>query len=316
MMDTRQGIALAGSLLVLLLAACADATVSSARPTLAKLSATPSPTAATTETATPAPTGTPARPPTPACTAVTGEVQALQIDSAVMPKPMQFNLYLPPCYDPTRQPGYPVLYLLHGQTYDQGQWLRLGIAEKADALIASGELLPFLVVMPFEEYSLRDPFTTGFDESLADELIPWIDANFNTCTERACREIGGLSRGASWAIHLGFSRWELFGAIGAHSAPPFIGSGERLGGWLEAIPDGEEPRIYMDIGENDPYRGMAADFEKRLSGYGLVHEWILNPGNHSEDYWAGHLEEYLRWYWGEYEFPLPAQSAHRPNSTR
>lgn len=299
MMETRQGIALAGLLLGLFLAGCAAAPVPPARPPLVKISATPSFTAAPSETATPAPSNTPTLTPTPVCTAVTGEVQALQIDSAAMPKPMQFNLYLPPCYDPDRRNGYPALYMLHGQTYDQGQWLRLGIAEKADTLISSGELPPFIVVMPFEEYSLRDPFTTGFGESLTDELIPWIDANFNTCAERACRAIGGLSRGASWAIHLGFSRWELFAAIGAHSAPPFIGSGGRLAGWLEAVPDGEEPRIYMDIGENDPYRSLAEDFEKRLSGYGVAHVWILNPGSHTEEYWSEHLEEYLRWYWGQ-----------------
>lgn len=299
MMDTRQGNALAGLLLVLLLAGCAARPAMPARPAIDKITVTPSLTCTPAPTLTATATETPTLTPTIACAALTGQVLALQIDSSWMPKPMQFNLYLPPCYDPARQPGYPVLYMLHGQTYDQDQWLRLGIVDKADALIAAGELPPFMIVMPFEEYSLRDPFSTGFGESLTDELLPWVDANYNTCAERECRAIGGLSRGGAWGIHLGFSRWELFGAIGAHSVPPFVGSGEQLGGWLEAIPDGEEPRISMDIGENDPYRGMAEEFEKCLTGYGVAHEWILNPGSHTEDYWNAHVEEYLRWYWGE-----------------
>ncbi len=301
MMDTRQGKALAGLLLILLLAGCAAAPISAPRPALAKLSATPGPTGTPTASASPSPTQspTPTLTPTPACSEVTGRVLALQIESAAMPKPMQFNLYLPPCYDPARQPGYPALYMIHGQTYNQDQWPRLGIAEQADALISSGELPPFLIVMPFEEYSLRDPFSTGFGQSLPDELIPWIDANYNTCAERECRAIGGLSRGGAWALHLGFSRWELFGAIGAHSVPPFNGSGDRLAGWLEAIPDGQEPRIYMDIGANDPYRRLAEDFEQRLSGYGVAHDWVLNEGSHTEEYWSAHVEEYLKWYWGK-----------------
>ena len=129
-------------------------------------------------------------------------------------------------------------------------------------------------------------------------LLPWIDATYNTCTDRTCRAIGGLSRGGAWALHLGFSRWDLFGAIGGHSTPPFNGSGDRLSGWLEAIPAGDVPRIYMDIGENDPYRTYAEAFEKRLTGYGVEHVWILNKGTHNEEYWSAHAEEYLRWYWG------------------
>ncbi len=300
MMETRQGIITAGllmSMLAALIAGCAPDPGFSSRPTVAKITVTPS---LAPDTATPAPSATPepSLTPTPACTALTGEVLALQIDSAVMPKPMQFNVYLPPCYDPVRQPGYPVLYLLHGQTYNQGQWLRLGVPATADTLISTKELPPFLIVMPYEEYSLPDPFTTGFGESLTNELIPWIDATYNTCPDRTCRAIGGLSRGGAWALHLGFSRWELFGAIGGHSTPPFIGSGDRLGGWLKAIPAGETPRIYMDIGENDPYRTYAEAFEKRLTGYGVEHVWVLNKGTHNEEYWSAHVEEYLRWYWG------------------
>ncbi len=49
--------------------------------------------------------------------------------------PVKFSLYLPPCYEQKSSTRYPVLYLLHGQTYDNHQWIHLGLPEVADTLI-------------------------------------------------------------------------------------------------------------------------------------------------------------------------------------
>src|SRR5687768_15175770 len=40
--------------------------------------------------------------------------------------PQEFRIYLPPCYNEKTDKHYPVLYLLHGQTYRDDQWIRLG----------------------------------------------------------------------------------------------------------------------------------------------------------------------------------------------
>jgi enterochelin esterase-like enzyme len=37
-------------------------------------------------------------------------------------------------------------------------------------------------------------------------------------------------------------------------------------------------------------------FHELLDQLEIPHEWQLNPGNHTEDYWSSHVEEYLRWY--------------------
>lgn len=221
-------------------------------------------------------------------------VRALAIHSEAVQGTLHFNLYLPPCYDPGA--AYPVLYLLHGQTYAQDQWVRLGAPDAADTLIAAGEAPPFLIVMPQEPDTLANPFDTGFEQALIDELIPWINANAAVCSARACQAIGGLSRGGSWAVWLGFSHWELFGAIGAHSLPPFYGTETRLNQWLQAIPAGELPLVWLDIGQSDPYLADATAFEKLLTRLDVPHEWHLTSGNHAEDYWSAHVEEYLRWY--------------------
>ncbi len=56
------------------------------------------------------------------------------------------------------------------------------------------------------------------------------------------------------------------------------------------------PRIYIDIGLEDPYKDTARVFELKLSEFSYPHEWHLNLGTHNEAYWSSHLGEYLLWY--------------------
>ncbi len=213
----------------------------------------------------------------------------------ISPNPWEFRVYVPPCYD--QEPGrrYPVLILIHGSTFNDDQWDRLGADELADRLIAAGELEPFLIFMPRDRVWV-EPAEDPFGEALVSYLIPWLDKNYRTNPTRRYRAVGGLSRGASWAIHLGLSRWELFGSIGAHSLPVFWSDTGKVRGWLAEIPPGELPRIYLDIGENDYLIRSAVWFENVLNEMRIPHEWHLYPGRHEEAYWEAHLEGYLRWY--------------------
>ncbi|MDK2980263.1 MAG: hypothetical protein PWQ55_610 [Chloroflexota bacterium] len=225
-----------------------------------------------------------------------GEVKRYQLDSELMNGEQYVSVYFPPCYDENREDGYPVLYLLHGQTFDDQMWLDLGAGQVADELIASGQAQPFLIVMPFEEFYYRQPETTNFPQAFTDEIIPFVDRTFNTCSERACRALGGISRGASWALRLGLQHWELFGAFGAHSLPTFRGDLGSLPGWLEALPTDDAPRIYLDTGRFDPEVKAASRVDQTLNEKGILHEWHLNDGRHNTEYWTAHLHEYMQWY--------------------
>ena len=111
-------------------------------------------------------------------------------------------IYLPPCYDERIEINYPVLYLLHGQTYTDDQWIRLGVPNILDNLIHSGESQPFIIVFPDDRY-WNLPAGPGFGERLVDSLIPYIDQTYRTLPDRNHRAIGGMSRGAGWALRLG-----------------------------------------------------------------------------------------------------------------
>jgi enterochelin esterase-like enzyme len=225
-----------------------------------------------------------------------GQVQQFEIQSEKLRGKLIFSVYFPPCYGNGVQENYPVLYLLHGQTFDNTQWQRLGLLKAADRIIQSGQSVPFLVVMPFEQFYYRSPEGNAFPQALTDELIPWMETNLQAGNQKQWRAIGGISRGASWAMRLGLQQYKLFGAVGGHSLPTFDGDLEKLPDWLDAIPIGQAPRIFIDIGRSDPEVGTAIKFENVLNQHGLLNEWHLNEGFHNEDYWRLHIQEYMDWY--------------------
>lgn len=239
--------------------------------------------------------------PTPViCHEIHGQVERIE-RNASEPQgsgqpPLTYRIYTPPCYGEFSQATYPVLYILHGQSFRDDQWDNLGIDEAADALISSGEVPPFLIVMPFEENTWLDTYGNPYGALVAEELVKWIDTNYPTCAERLCRAVGGLSRGGGWAIHIGFTRWQLFGSIGAHSTPVFVGDPDRLPGWLQDIPREEIPRVYMDIGNRDQFAAIALEFGSLLAQLRVPHEYYVFQGAHNEEYWSSHVEDYLRWY--------------------
>lgn len=280
-------------LFLLLLAGCAAAAPGAAT---AAITPQPSPTPLVPATATPTLVVEPALTPTlPGCAETSGQVQRFELDSQEIGKALAVRVYTPPCYDPTADPGYPVLYLLHGQSSNDDQWERLGVPQTADRLISAGELAPFIVVMSQEYYYLQDMTTSAYPRALVKEVLPWVEANFAACAESACRAIGGLSRGATWAAWVGYESWPLFGAIGLHSLPT-ASIGNLRYTWLPAIPEDQRPRLYLDIGVKDPYYPYAVEFENYLVEARVPHQWHLNSGGHDEEYWSAHVEEYLRWY--------------------
>lgn len=289
-MTTRQAIQRMGALLLLLCGFSACAPVNPAPPTFVPRSPSVPPTILPTPTYAPLPTSTS----TPlACLTNPGRVEEGSLDST--DPPQEFRLYLPPCYDEKTNQRYPVLYLLHGQTYTDDQWIRLGAVEVADDLILSGESIPFIMIFPDDRYWNLPP-GPGFGQRLVEELIPYIDSAYRTFPDRNHRAIGGLSRGAGWALRLGLTRSDLFASIGLHSLAVLQTDASKIRDWLSDIPPASRPRVFMDIGDNDQEYEMAQRVEAQFTDFGLSHEWYLYNGAHTEEYWSAHVEEYIRWY--------------------
>ena len=61
----------------------------------------------------------------------------------------------------------------------------------------------------------------------------------------------------------------------------------------------EMPRIWLDMGEKDPYRDSYEQFVAMLNKNQVRFCENTTSGGHNAAYWTAHLAEYLRWYAGD-----------------
>ena len=298
-MNTRQATKWITILLTLLATLSACSPSNQQTPTLTHFPPTASQTLQPTLTLSP-PTNTP----TATQTRLTCLTQPGTVDKGTLGStkpPQEYLIYLPPCYNKKTDRRYPVLYLLHGQTYTDDQWIRIGAVDVIEDLIHSGKSQPLIIVFPDDRYWNLEA-GPRFGERLVDHLIPYIDETYRTIPDRNHRAIGGMSRGAGWALRLGLTRWDLFGTIGLHSLAVFKNDASLIPEWLAGVPSASRPRVFMDIGDNDQELAMAQLVETQFNKNNLSHEWHLYSGAHTEEYWSAHVEEYMQWYaegWNE-----------------
>ncbi len=246
---------------------------------------TPAAAPSTTDAATPrpAPSATP-------CAERRGRVTSLEVPSATLHYDIDTLVYVPPCYS-ADQRRYPALYLIHGLSFTEAQWVRLGIADAADKLILGGDIAPLIIVLP------RDRLDVRLDPAFVKDLVPYIDSHYRTLDAPEYRAIGGLSRGGGWSIRLGLHYPETFGRIGAHSPAIFYGDEKYLLQWTRAIlKRSARPAIYIDVGDGDGQRQSAFWLDQVFTSVGLKHTYLVQSGGHSEKYWSAHVADYLRFY--------------------
>jgi enterochelin esterase-like enzyme len=287
-MNTRQAILLTTYAALLAgFSACSPTSSISSTPIIVL----PSPTSAATLAPSPVPATATATPLT--CLTEPGPVKQDVVPTTRPPQ--EFIIYLPPCYESFANERFPVLYLLHGQTYNQDQWVRLGAPVIADQLIHSNEAMSFIMVFPDDRYwnSAAGP---GFGNRLINDLIPYVDKNYRTIADREHRALGGLSRGGGWTVQLGLEHPELFGMLGLHSPAIFTDNAPYVNKILQAIPENSRPKIWLDIGDSDMQLSNAMLLDDMLTRGNYIHEFHLFTGEHTENYWSAHTESYLRWY--------------------
>lgn len=232
------------------------------------------------------------------CPSQKGTIERSQLESKTLPGDLYFSIYLPACYSDSE--SYPVLYLLHGITYTDDQWIRLGAQETADEYISSGVAVPVIIVFPYNPNPQRPP-DSNFGEALVLDLIPYIDATYATCTERNCRMIGGVSRGGGWAWDIFLDYPQLFGTVAGHSPALFQRIPSLLVHRLKGLLQGQ--RLWLDVGDQDPELNYLTRLHEAMEQAGIEHEFAVYPGTHTEEYWESNIPAYLMWYLGGYSPP-------------
>ena len=127
---------------------------------------------------------------------------------------------------------YPVLYLQHGMGEGETSWALQGKMQHImDNAIAKGEAVPMLVVM--ESGDIKAPFGGGnnrqgmseygasFYQVMIQDLIPTIDREFRTLTDRDHRAMAGLSWGGHQTFDIVLNNMDKFAWLGTFSGAIF-----------------------------------------------------------------------------------------------
>jgi enterochelin esterase-like enzyme len=157
-----------------------------------------------------------------------GHVRSMYHWSEVNGIERHINVYVPAEYEqnPTRR--YPVLYLVHGWGEDENGWSVQGhMANIMDKLIHEGKAVPMIVVMPSGDIKTNSDVRSAkgsITDIFVKDMIPFIDKNFRTLTDREHRAMAGLSRGGFQTTMTVFAHPDKFAWIGTFSGFFFRGN--------------------------------------------------------------------------------------------
>ncbi len=203
---------------------------------------------------------------------------------------------------------YPVLYLQHGMGEGETSWALQGKMQHImDNSIAKGEAVPMIVVM--ESGDIKAPFNfagggsneqgrsqygASFYPVLLNDLIPYIDQNFRTKSDRENRAMAGLSWGGHQTFDIVLQNLDKFAWMGTFSGAIFGLDVKTAYNGVFANADEFNKKIhymYMNWGEEDFIK--SADIVKQLRDLGI-------KVDSSES--AGTAHEFLTWRRGLHEF--------------
>ena len=165
-------------------------------------------------------------------------------------------VYTPPGYDTNTSKRYPVLYIQHGGGEDERVWIEMGRTNVIlDNLLAEGKVKPMIVVMETSAVGgtggrgmgagagrgapgagaagagagrgagFGGMGGGGYGQLMVNDLIPWVDSNFRTLTDKDNRAMAGLSMGGGQTATVTMVNLDKFSYIGLFSGGAAAGGG-------------------------------------------------------------------------------------------
>jgi enterochelin esterase-like enzyme len=243
-------------------------------------------------------------------------------------------VYTPPDYDKDATKKYPVLYLQHGSGEDETGWGAQGRANLIlDNLLAEKKAVPMIIVME-NGYANRGPAggalptapsastygggggargrggvpgggggMSAFEDVLIKEVIPMIDANYRTMSDREHRAMAGLSMGANQTIQITMNNLDKFSYIGGFSGTSNYPSTTALdpatfmsGKFKNAEAFHKQVKLFwLGLGtkEPDPFPGSVGAFKAMLDQVGIKYAFYQSDGTaHEWLTWRRDLQQF------------------------
>ena len=203
------------------------------------------------------------------------------IGSAILGEEVAYNLYLPAGYDSASADRYPVIYLLHGLYGTHVDWAGKGhMKDVVDELIADGELVPVVIVMP----DAGDPDVHNnwngyfnmpghpYEDFFFGEFMPAVEREWKIVGDKRHRAIMGLSMGGGGST------------VYAQHHPDLFGSCYSMSGWLDEAEQPEDmPKDKLYIVRQSVHEHSAIEFVANASPETLEQlrtvKWFFDCGD-------------------------------------
>lgn len=225
-----------------------------------------------------------------------GQVREWYYFSKVEGKQRRCFVYTPAEYETNPTKRYPVLYLQHGMGEDETGWSRQGkMAFILDNQISEKKCVPMIVVMDYgncgyihgtKKGESQKEFGALFTPILINDIIPYIDSNFRTLSDRDNRAMAGLSWGGHQTFETTLNNIDKFSHIGAFSGALFFLKEDNLKNAYNGVfaqPDVFNKKVhtlFLGMGSEE---GMGS---KRISDFlkenGINNTYYESEGTHHE----------------------------------
>lgn len=242
--------------------------------------------------------------------------------SKVLNASRNYSVYLPPSYDENKK--YPVLYLFHGMSQTDRDWLFRGhVQEVADRLVYSGEADEMVIVLPDAGGDIYKGAWNGYfdmpgwkyESFFFDEFLPYIEMKYNIIGDKKHRAVAGLSMGGGGATAYGLWHPDMFSSVYAMSALmdiPEFGAAkydnpdDKLGiltkvvkersciKFVESSDENVKTALrtvswFVDCGDDDFLLDRNIEFFHALRNSGIKCQFRVRDGGHDWEYWHSAL---------------------------
>src|SRR5688572_19285401 len=215
-------------------------------------------------------------------------------------------VYTPPGYDRDPAKKYPVFYLISGTTDTEETFYKVGrINLILDNLIAEGKAQPMIVVMPYGNPLARIAEQTGqpkpadnfsregeeavrraklFETDLVTKVIPYIEKNYRTLSNKENRAIGGFSRGGGQTLRSAFGNMDKLSWICCYAA--YLSTPEMENSFKPVIDNPartnkELKMLWVSVGNEDFLYNQTAEFLNYLTSKKINYKSLVTSGGHT-----------------------------------
>ena len=243
------------------------------------------------------------------------------LQSSILGTMKPYTVYVPQGFRMNPNAHYPVLYLLHGLTDNDGAWTEKGQMDRVmDELIANGEIPPMVVIMPNAgDRDTRNVWNGYFnmpgwqyEDFFFKELMPAVEAKYRAGGSKEQRAVAGLSMGGGGSVGYAMGHPDLYAACYAMSAwltadeKPDAQSNDKMGLLSNAV-HAHDPMVllskaddtqltslrtvrwYIDCGDDDFLLEQNMQLVLALRKNRIPHQLRVRDGGHTWEYWHNAL---------------------------